>query len=280
VKEYIISSMSGEDCGSLCGRVAIVTGASSGIGAAICKSLVEEGMTVVGLARRMANVETLAASLKGPGKLHAVHCDLGQPGAIKTCFDEVVRCYGPVSVCVNNAGRGGGGSLLDGDVDNWRGMMELNVMALAEMSKLSIECMRKNHIDGHVVQISSIAAHSVAPLPTIHFYCATKHAVHALTEGFRQELRGINSGIRIACISPGLVRTEILNNQLPGGSQTANKFFEQNPCLVADDIATACLQILKAPKHVEIFDIVVRPVDPSCSGGELNLDAMRQKMAL
>ncbi|KAF2354624.1 Short-chain dehydrogenase/reductase SDR [Trinorchestia longiramus] len=181
------------------GKVAIVTGASAGIGAAICRSLVSMGMKVVGVARSLGKVQELSKELAGEsGSLTAIQCDISKDGEVDRMFTEVLRLHGAVHCCINNAGINTNHSLLNGDPSVWRTILEVNVVGLCLLTKLAVNSMRENGIDdGHIIHINSTHGHRVHLRPETNFYAATKHAVTALTEGLRQELRAAESHIRV-----------------------------------------------------------------------------------
>ncbi|KAB7500426.1 Dehydrogenase/reductase SDR family member 11 [Armadillidium nasatum] len=226
------------------GRVALVTGASSGIGAAICEDLVKHGMKVVGAARRIEKMQ----------------CDVTKDEDIYNLFDKIKETFGGVDVCVNNAGiEGTGLDLLNGTPEEWREITNVNVIALCLCSKLTVNSLKERGLDdGHIINISSIAAHQVLPFGSSHFYTGTKFAVRALSEGLRQELQAANSGIKLSVVSPGLVKTEILD-KITEKLEFAKRTFELNTSLKSEDIAHSVSQILSAPPYMEVLDIIVAP---------------------
>ena len=238
------------------GRVALVTGASVGIGAAICRELVKHGMTVIGCARNDKQIEELSAELSDhPGSLVAFHCDLNESEQIETLFNSVREQFGGVDVCINNAGVSFAGSLLDGDVEKWRTILNVNVLAVAHCAKLAVRSMRDRNVDeGQVININSLSGHRVVPIPDVHFYAASKHALTALTEGLRQELAAEQpTKIRVAQISPGVVKTEFsarANND-PGRVMELG--------VDAKNIADAVVYILATQPALQVHDILLRP---------------------
>ncbi|GFY52574.1 hypothetical protein TNIN_268431 [Trichonephila inaurata madagascariensis] len=195
------------------GRVALVTGASVGIGAQLCRVLVRHGMTVVGCARSVDKIEAIAneeAVKTSPGKLVAIKCDLTNESEILSVFDEIRQTFGRLDVLINNAGLGHDAPLLTGNTSEWRNMLDVNVMALCICSREAVHLMKEKNIDdGQIIHISSIGGHRMptANFLGANFYCGTKFMVKALTEGLRKELKALNSRIRIASVSPGLVET-------------------------------------------------------------------------
>ncbi|XP_050723015.1 dehydrogenase/reductase SDR family member 11-like [Eriocheir sinensis] len=245
------------------GRVALVTGASMGIGASVARRLVAEGMKVVGAARSIDKLQALASELKGQrGTLIPIKCDLTKDEEVLAMFAKIKKDLGGVDVCINNAGFTHNKSLLEGSPKEWREMMDLNVVALCLCTRESIASMRERSVDdGHIIHISSFSGHRVTPNKAVHFYSATKYSVTALTEGLRQELREANSNIRISAISPGLVETEfIANARLAEDANAAKKFYKERGSLSADDITATLVHILSAPPHVQIHDVLIRRI--------------------
>jgi len=245
------------------GRVAIVTGASAGIGAAIATSLVKAGLVVVGCARREEKVAQLASSLQGEkGRLYARRCDLTQETDIRSMFDwvETHPELGRVDVCINNAGLSSATSLLEGSMQDWKNMLDVNVLALCLCTQLSVQSMIRHKIDdGQIVMVSSFSGHRVAPNPSTRFYAASKFAVTGLLEGWRQEVRDLGSNIRVAAISPGLVATEFQQAMYPDDKERAAAITSAYDCLQAEDMADTVLHILSAPRHMQIHDVLIRP---------------------
>lgn len=252
----------------LADRLAIVTGASAGIGRVVCRRLVEAGMTVVGLARREQLVEELARELSGSkGKLIAIKCDISNSNDMERVFADIIKNHGPVSVCINNAGFMTKHSLLEGSPAEWKSMLDVNVTALSHLSKLGVNNMKENNTQGHIIHISSQVAHQVFPVDFVHFYTATKFAVRALAEGLRQELRRIESPIRVSTISPGMVETEFIASAL--GEAGAQALHGAGAGLLPEDIADAVSYILEAPLRVEINDLLITPTLSKATVGSI-----------
>ncbi|KDR10164.1 dehydrogenase/reductase SDR family member 11-like [Zootermopsis nevadensis] len=247
-------------------KVAVVTGSSSGIGAAVSLELVKHGMQVAGLARRISKVQELADSLTGgPGKLLPIRCDISKEDDILCAFAEVKKKLGGVDVLVNNAGVMYESLLSEGSSDEWRNMFDVNVLGLSVCTREALKIMRERDLSsGHIVHINSIAGHYDVSMPGFHMYSATKHAVTALTEGLRRELVSQNSRIRVTSVSPGLVDTEMLR---AGARKSLNtdELYARVPSLKPRDVADAVVYVLAAPPHVQIHELTVKPV------GEINL---------
>ncbi|XP_069683498.1 farnesol dehydrogenase-like [Periplaneta americana] len=243
------------------GRVAVVTGASSGIGAAIAQELVKKGLKVAGLARRVERVQDLANSLKSaPGKLYPIKCDVTKQEEVKEAFKWVKDNLGGTDILVNNAGVCSINTLADGPVENWRKIYDLNVLALSMCTKEALQSMKEKGVDdGHIIHINSIGGHNI--LDGVAMYCSSKHAVTALTEGLRRELVNQKSKIRVTSLSPGGVRTEI--GEASGFKPEVLEAFKDNPILESEDIADAVLYVLGTPPHVQIHELIIKPVGES-----------------
>lgn len=251
--------------GTLEGKVALVTGVSSGIGAAVAKMLARRGALVAACARRRDRLEALEAEIEAetPGAtVWTRTCDLRDTDAIVSMFDAVAAEVGPIDVLVNNAGLGRPAPLSDRGEDRrsyqgWAEMLEVNVLALSVCTAEAIAQMQPRAVAGHIVHVSSLAGYRIPKEGG--FYGATKHAVRALTEGLRRELHEQRSPIRVSAISPGLVRTEFAGVFLGDRERGETMYAELEP-LTPEDVATAVEFVLTAPGHVQIHDILMRPL--------------------
>ena len=235
-------------------RVALVTGATSGIGWAVAERLWREGYRVMACGRRTERLEALDAACDG--ELLVQPADLRVEADILAVFETVRACWGGVDVLVNNAGLGFGEPLISGDTEAWREMLEVNVLALCIATREAVQDMRRRGDDGHVVHVGSMAGHRVPPGSGV--YSATKYAVRSLTEGLRQELRELGSDIRVTSISPGFVETEFaaVYHRDPGA---AERTYRQYKVLEAADVAEAVHYVVSQPVHVQVHDILLRP---------------------
>jgi NADP-dependent 3-hydroxy acid dehydrogenase YdfG len=223
-------------------HVALVTGATSGIGRGVARALAREGLRVAAVGRRRDNLETLEREIVAEeGKLLALACDLRDEREILAAFHEVRDTWGGVDVLVNGAGLGRDASLLEGQTEAWREMLEVNVLAMCVCTREAVRSMRERHIDGHVIHISSMSGHRVPEESGI--YAATKFAVRALTESLRRELRGAKSLIRVSSISPGYVETEFASvywNDVDRARETYSRY----PVLQTEDVAEVVLHVI------------------------------------
>ncbi|XP_062558599.1 farnesol dehydrogenase-like [Armigeres subalbatus] len=234
------------------GKVAVVTGASAGIGAAIAKDLAKAGMVVVGLARRVELVEALKADLpkSASDRLHAAKCDVCKEEDILQTFKWVEGKFGGVDVLVNNAGVMRPTDLMEvGNTQNLHEILSTNVMGLVLCSREAFQSMKKRSVDGHIVHINSVAGHKVLEAPKSGIYSASKYAVTAVTETMRNELRNAGTRIKVTSICPGLVKTELITEVFPQGSIT----------LEAEDISNAVLYVLSTPPRVQIHELKIKP---------------------
>lgn len=186
------------------GKTAVVTGASSGIGAAIVIDLLNAGVNVVGLARRHERVEAIKDQIASTaiGKLHAIKCDLTNEDDIRQAFAWVNENLNGVDILVNNAGIIKTMNLLDADnTAKLRETIDTNILAVALCSREAVQQMRQRNVDGHIVHINSCAGHKIPYFaglyPSFNIYPSTKFAVTAMTEVMRQELQTFNTKIKV-----------------------------------------------------------------------------------
>lgn len=241
---------------------AIVTGASGGIGAAICQALIENSVNVIGVARNRERLDALQSKLESICKsasFHPVTCDLTNKEELLKFFETVEAQFGGVNILINNAGVVFGGvSILDesGDDRAIEQTIETNFTSVVRCSKLAIRCMRKRHEPGYIINISSVLGHAVPNIkghPLVNVYPCTKFALTALAQIIQRELAHFKlQHIRISNISPGVVRTAIIDSaNIPS---TANLSF-----LEPGDIAEAVIYILKSAQRVQVQDIIIKP---------------------
>lgn len=240
------------------GRVALVTGATSGIGEAVARRLAREGLRVALCGRRGDRLEALAGELEKHGEVIAERADLRREREALALFEAIRARFGGVDVLVNNAGVGRNAPLVDGDTQAWREMLELNLLALCVCTREAVRDMRRRGDDGHVIHVSSMAAHRVPPGSGV--YSATKFGVRALTEALRQELHALGSRIRVSAVSPGYVETEFAANYF-GSEEAAKRIYGRFKVLEADDVADAIAWLLARPEHVQVHDVLMRPLE-------------------
>lgn len=187
------------------GKVAVVTGSSSGIGATIAVDLVKAGMIVIGLARRVELTEELQQKIPSGsvGNLYPLKCDVQKEEDVKSAFKWVEEKFGGVDVLINNAGVMNQCNLIDSDnTDKIRNVIDTNIMGVVYCTREAFQSMKKRNVDGHVVTINSVGGHRVpytvnTPFPSFNIYPATKYAVTAMTEVYRQEFQREKTKIKI-----------------------------------------------------------------------------------
>ena len=239
------------------GRVAVVTGASSGIGRAITLELLKAGMQVAACARRLEAIEGLGKEAGRPDAFWACRVDLRVESDIVGFFDTVRKRWQGAHVLVNNAGLGFAGDLASQDPGQWREMLEVNVLALCICTQQALAQMQEHHDESHIIHIGSMSGHRTPPGAN-GIYSATKFAVRALTESLRQEMHAAKRPVRVTTISPGLVETGFASHYA-GSADAAAKTYGSLKCLQSEDITRAVLYALAQPDHVQIHDILLRP---------------------
>ncbi len=238
---------------TLAGKAAIVTGASSGIGAATARLLAKEGCNVVLAARREDRLIALAAEL-GEGALVAP-TDVSDPAACAALVARTLERFGSLDILINNAGLGLYGSIAEGDPEDWRKMFDVNVLGVLYTTRAAVRQMLRQGA-GDVLFVSSLAGRRV-PRADGTVYAATKHAVNAIAEGLRMDVH--EKGIRVLNVEPGLVRTEFPESSHPSAQEYyAEK--EYTP-LEAEDVARAVVYALLQPPRVSVNEILVRPTE-------------------
>ena len=228
-------------------RTAIVTGASSGIGAATARSLASAGFDVVAAARRVERCEELASEIGG----RAVRLDVSDPDSVAQLADAVPD----VAVLVNNAGGALGlEPVAEAEEEKWRRMYESNVLGVMRMTKALLPALERSG-DGHVVIVGSVAG--VEVYPGGGGYTAAKHAANAVTRTLRLELLG--KPVRVTEIAPGLVETEFSLVRFEGDREKAEKVYEGMTPLTAEDVADAVAYVVTRPPHVDIDYVSIKP---------------------
>lgn len=246
--------MNGQSEFTLSGKVAFVTGASSGIGAAIVEALDNRGASVAFCGRREERLRELGDRMQHPAL--PLVLDVRQERELVEAFGKIRSTLGPVDILVNNAGLGYRSSLSSGDTALWRETLEVNVIALSVATREAVRQMQSADRDGHIIHVSSMSAHRVPPGSGM--YSASKHAVRALTESLRMELKEQGSPIRVGQVSPGLVETEFAK-RFHGSEARSKELYSRFQVLRSGDIAAAVCYMLEAPPHMEVHDVLIRP---------------------
>jgi clavulanate-9-aldehyde reducatase len=244
--------------GALEGRRAVVTGASAGIGAATAEALAKEGAAVALGARRKERLDELAGRISDAGgSAHAFEVDIGEEGAARAFVEAAAEAMGGLDILINNAGLMLLGPVEGADSEDWRRMVDVNVLGLLYCTQAALPLLRESG-NGHIVNLSSVAGR-VANLGS-GVYNLTKWGVTGFSEALRQE--GQNSGIRVTVVEPGFVDTELQgHNTNPVVVEATEKMREQiGEVLEAEDIAAAILYAVTQPRRVNVNEVLVRPL--------------------
>jgi NADP-dependent 3-hydroxy acid dehydrogenase YdfG len=233
-------------------RIAVVTGASSGIGAASARRLARAGFHVVAGARRTERLRALAEEVGAT----ALALDVTEPASVEAFRAAVAERHRRADLLVNNAGLAAGlDPIAEGDDRDWQVMLDTNVVGLLRVTRAFLPLLRAAP-HAHIVNLGSIAGFEVYPGGV--GYTASKHAVRAVTDTLRLELNG--EPIRITEIAPGMVETEFSEIRFGGDKQRAAGVYAGVQPLTADDIADCIVWAVTRPPHVDIDFMVVRPV--------------------
>lgn len=241
-------------------RIAIVTGATSGIGEATVRKLVAEGIAVIGSGRNLEKLGDLEAELGGD--FYGIAGNITHDGVIDSLFAAAENRFGRhPDIVVANAGRGLGGSVLDSDLNQFQKVLDINVtstLALLQKAAQLMTASQSDHYPGaaaDIIIIGSVVGRNISPFSAA--YSATKFAVHALAEGLRREIGP--KGIRVSLVEPGILLSRF--QETAGyGDELLSSFTEKfGPLLIGEDIANTIHFMISQPPHVHISEIMVRP---------------------
>jgi len=235
------------------GKVVVITGASSGLGEATARHLASQGASVFIGARRMDRLQTVVADIqRAGGQVAAKQVDVTKRREVDAFVQAAVAKFGRMDVLVNNAGLMALGPIDKALVDEWDRMVDINIKGVLYgiAAALPVFAQQKG---GHIINIASVAGHKVSMGGAV--YCATKHAVRAISEGLRQEV----DGIRTTIISPGAVQSELpLGISDPDTAAHVQEFYRQQ-AIPADAVARAIAYAIEQPADVDINEILLRP---------------------
>jgi NADP-dependent 3-hydroxy acid dehydrogenase YdfG len=238
------------------GKVAVITGASSGIGEATAEALAAEGAAVVVAARREDRLADLVGRIEeSGGRVLAAVCDVTDEGQAHGLIRKAEQEFGSVDILVNNAGVMLLSAVGKGLSDQWRQMFDVNVMGLLYATDAAIETMKRQG-SGHLVNISSVAGRKVTR-DSSGVYAGTKHAVGAISEGLRQELLANN--IRVTIVEPGAVATELPDHITDEDAREGLSGLLRLEILQSEDIANAITYAVTQPPRVSVNEILIRP---------------------
>lgn len=247
---------------TLSGRIVLITGASAGIGAACARAFAREGARLVLAARRAARLEELADKLRGAGTdVLLLELDVRDEAGVAERIGALPAEWRDVDVLVNNAGLGRGlDKLQEGSAADWNEMIDTNVKGLLYVTRAVLPRMVERGA-GHVINLGSVAGHEVYPGGAV--YCATKHAVGAITKGMRLDVVG--TGVRVSTVDPGMVETEFSVVRFHGDQQRAGNVYRGMTPLTPDDIAETVVWVAARPPHVCIDEVIIKPTDQASS---------------
>lgn len=237
------------------GKIALITGATAGIGEATATRLAKEGYDLIITGRRKDRLNRLKDSLEKDfnSKVWALCFDVREKDAVNKNLNSLPDQWKNIDVLVNNAGLAvGKDPIQEGDIDDWERMIDTNIKGLLYITRTITPWMVERK-KGHIINVASIAGKEVYPAGNV--YCATKHAVDALSRAMRLDL--VEHGIKVTNIAPGLVETEFSVVRFKGDQEKADKVYEGYQPLTAEDIADVIWFTASRPAHVNIADVLI-----------------------
>lgn len=235
-------------------RIALITGASSGIGKACARKFAEGGYDLILTARRAEKLAELKAELEAEGtKVKTLTFDVRDAEVAETAVDSLEPEWREIDVLINNAGLALGlDKEYEGDPDDWNTMIDTNIKGLLTMTRLIVPGMVERN-EGHVINIGSVAGDAAYAKGNV--YCATKAAVKTITDGLRIDLA--ETAVRVTNLKPGLVETNFSNVRFHGDNQRADNVYKGITPLTGADIADVAFYAASAPKHVQIAEVLI-----------------------
>ena len=235
-------------------KTALITGATSGIGKATAIEFAKHNINLVLCGRRQERLDSLKKQLEDQVAVHTLTFDVRNRKAVFKAIESLPETFKTIDVLINNAGNAHGlDTIQEGNLDDWDAMMDGNVKGLLYVSKALIPHMVERQ-SGHIINIGSSAGKEVYPKGNV--YCASKHAVLAVTEGMRIDLNPY--GIKVGAVNPGLVETEFSKVRFKGDA-IADGIYKGFKALQAEDIAEIIYFVISRPLHVNIADLLVFP---------------------
>jgi 3-hydroxy acid dehydrogenase/malonic semialdehyde reductase len=243
---------------SLANKTVFITGASSGFGRAAAEAFAAEGANLLLCARRIERLTELETKLRASNpsaKVHSIQLDVRDRQAVEKTLDAIPEEWKAIDILVNNAGLSRGlDKFQEASLDDWDEMIDTNVKGLLYVTRKILPGMIERN-RGHIINIGSIAGHEVYPRG--HVYCASKHAVDAITKGLRLDV--VDTPIRVTTIDPGLAETEFSEVRFHGDTERAKSVYKGMEALTAEDIAETILWCATRPSHVQIAEIIIFP---------------------
>ncbi|MBN1599263.1 MAG: SDR family NAD(P)-dependent oxidoreductase [Bacteroidales bacterium] len=236
-------------------KTVLITGATSGIGLATAELLSKDSYKLILCGRRKNRLENIKVKLSMKCPIHTLCFDISKRNEVEKAISSLTDEWSEIDILINNAGNAHGMDPIDkGNIDDWDAMIDINVKGLLYISRAVVPGMvtRKN---GHIINIGSIAGREVYPSGNV--YCASKSAVHAISQGMRIDLNEYN--IKVTQLDPGMVDTEFSIIRFKGNKKRADNVYREFEPLHAQDIAETILFVITRPAHVNIADILIMP---------------------
>lgn len=244
---------------SVTNQIILITGASSGIGAACAKVFASQNAKLILAARRWEKLQEKARELNQlyGAETHLIQLDVCDRSAVESAINNLPPEWSEIDILINNAGLSRGlDKLYEGDFQDWEEMIDTNIKGLLYLTRYVVPGMVQRN-RGHVINIGSIAGHQTYPGGNV--YCGTKAAVKAISEGLKLDLLG--TPVRVTSIDPGMVETEFSEVRFHGDTERAKKVYQGMQPLTADDIADVVFFCATRPAHVNINEVILMPVD-------------------
>lgn len=243
-------------------KIALITGATSGIGAAVARVFADAGAKLILVARRQERLEQLADELgKDASSTHLLSLDVRDRHAAESAISSLPAHWSSIDILINNAGLSRGlDKLHEGSFQDWEEMIDTNIKGLLYLTRLIVPGMVKRD-RGHVVNLGSTAGHQTYPNGNV--YCATKAAVRVISEGLKQDLLG--TPVRVSSVDPGLVETEFSQVRFRGDTERAKKVYQGLTPLTPADVADVIFFCVTRPPHVNISEVLLMPTDQAGS---------------
>ncbi len=244
----------------LSNKTVLITGASSGIGAACAQAFADRGANLILCARRQQRLDELTQRLKTSHvDIHTLKLDVTQASEVNQQLNHLPERWQTIDILLNNAGLAAGlDPVQEGNIDDWERMIDTNIKGLLYVTRAILPNMVKRD-SGHIINIGSTAGHEVYPKGAV--YCASKHAVNALTRGFKMDLLG--SQVRVSSVDPGITQTEFYQVRFHGDQKKADATFTGMTPLSAQDVADAVIYCATRPAHVNISEMIILATDQS-----------------
>lgn len=236
-------------------KTILITGATSGIGLATAKKFANEKNQLILCGRRQHKLDEISNEISKITNVLTLRFDVSDKKEVNKVLENLPKEFRSIDILINNAGNAHGlDTIQEGSLDDWDNMIDSNVKGLLYVSRVIIPKMIEQN-SGHIINIGSLAGREVYEKGNI--YCATKHAVNAISKAMRIDLN--KTGIKVSEINPGLVETDFSNVRFKGDNNRAEKVYLGYKALQADDIADIIEFVINRPNHVNIADILVLP---------------------